>query len=37
LEFGEIVNPVGAQSGSVSHKLTPDGSAEPVFFADIFE
>ena len=37
LEFGEIVNPVGSQSVSDTNKLTPDGSAEPVCLADIFE
>ena len=37
LEFGEIVDPVGAESRGVSDKLTPDGSAEPVFDGDILE
>ena len=37
LEFVEIVDPVSAQSRSVSDKLTPNGSAEPVVERDILE
>ena len=35
LEFIEIVDPVGAQGRSVSDKLAPHGSSEPVFDGDI--
>jgi hypothetical protein len=37
LEFVEIVNPVRAKSRSVADKLTPYGSAEPVFDRYIVE
>ena len=37
LEFVEIVDPVRAQCCSVSDKLTPHGSTEPVFDSDIIE
>ena len=37
LEFAEIVDPVRAQCCCVSDKLTPHGSAEPVFNSDIIE
>jgi hypothetical protein len=36
-EFTEIVDPVRAQCCGVSDKLTPHGSAEPVFNSDIIE